>query len=85
MRLKAKVKKTTGASQHSTSSNSGVMQAPVPAWVEISSDESGTFLIHFNADGQSIADTWHLTVDEAKSQAQFEFEIQDADWTVVGS
>jgi hypothetical protein len=85
MRLKAKVKKITGASQHSTSSDSGLVPTPDPAWLEISSDESGTFLIHFNADGQSIADTWHLTVDEAKSQAEFEFEIQDSDWTVIGS
>ena len=86
MRIKAFVSKTTGKTRHYTASinNDGTKDLeniPIPKWVEISEEPSGFFLFHYNADGECISDTWHESLEEAKEQASFEFEIEDNDWT----
>ena len=48
-----------------------LMKAPVLIAIEEKSD--GVFLLRFGADGQLVGDTWHMTVEEAKQQARFEF------------
>jgi hypothetical protein len=55
-------------------------RSPTPAWVEIQLSDGGFVLLHMDADGVCLADTWHETLVEAKAQAQFEFGIQDEDW-----
>jgi hypothetical protein len=37
-------------------------------------------LLHLDSSGGSIADTWHDSLEDAKSQARFEFEIEESDW-----
>ena len=49
-------------------------------WVEISEKPDGVYLFHYNASGECIADTWHLSIDEARAQAEFEFKISKSDW-----
>jgi hypothetical protein len=38
------------------------------------------YLFYFDADGRCLTDTWHQTLEAAKAQAQFEFEITDEEW-----
>jgi hypothetical protein len=53
---------------------------PVPHYVCIADEGSGFYLLHFNEEGQSFADTWHESLAEAKGQAKFEFGISESDW-----
>jgi len=57
------------------------MQAPVLIVIEEKPD--GVFLFRFSTDGQVVGDTWHMTVEEAKHQAQFEFGDLLSDWKSV--
>jgi hypothetical protein len=41
------------------------------------------FLFRFTADGQVVGDTWHMTLEEAQQQAQFEFGDLLSDWRSV--
>jgi adenosylmethionine---8-amino-7-oxononanoate aminotransferase len=88
MQLRADVKGSTGKTKHSIAGIvDGLPMALAPvgttAWLEISEDEGGFFLFHFDAMGGCIADTWHLTLDEAKKQAEFEFGILKDEWKQV--
>lgn len=88
MRIKAYVNASTGKTEHYNGSaisenNDGFERVPRPKWVEISEEPEGFYLYHFNQAGECIADTWHETLEEAKEQAKFEFEIKDNDWTTV--
>ena len=89
MRLRANVLKVTGATVHRNAKLvKGTVvpgaQLPAPARVEIDAGRSGGFcLYHYDAAGRCMADTWHATLDEAKEQARFEFEIEAADWVEV--
>jgi hypothetical protein len=40
-------------------------------------------LLYFDADGECLADTWHKSVEGAKEQTRFEFEIEETDWKHV--
>lgn len=44
----------------------------------------GIFLYRLNDKGDIIADTWHLTVEEAKEQAAFEYGVEDEPHTFEG-
>jgi hypothetical protein len=54
-----------------------------PAFVTIEETPDGVFLFRFTANGQVVGDTWHMTVEEAKEQAQFEFGDLLSDWESV--
>ena len=82
MRIKAYVFKRTGKTSHYTNVDSdtiskGLEPLPIPKWVEISEEPDGFYLYHYSLDGECVADTWHETLEEAKEQASFEFEIED--------
>lgn len=88
VRLKAKVMRVTGKTVHGLGTiieGKPVMTQvfPPPAWVEIVEEENAFYLLHFASDGRSMADTWHPTLDEAKRQASFEFEIGEQDWETL--
>ena len=85
MILRAKVKRVTGATRHKAITGPGRIEAvPTPAYVEIRRRPDGTaFLLHFNEKAECIADTWHMTVDEAKRQAAMDFAVGENDWTEV--
>ena len=53
------------------------------AWVEIEPSDGAFYLFYFSAKGECLADTWHESLDHAKQQADFEFEIDQADWKEV--
>ena len=91
MRLRANVVRATNATVHRQGKRvHGALvpreQSPVSVKVEIGeSHAGGVFLYHYDANGRCLADTWHATLAEAKSQAKFEFEIEAGDWVEVTS
>jgi hypothetical protein len=79
VRLRAKVRRVTGNTRHLVA---GAEASSLIAWVELEPDDGGYFLLYLDASGQSLTDTWHETVEAAREQARFEFEIDDDDWFV---
>lgn len=51
--------------------------------VEIVFDELGAFMLRYDKNGDFCGDTWHQTIEEAKAQASFEFNTNEADWVEV--
>jgi len=58
---------------------------PAPKTVEVVDQEGAIYLLRLDKEGQCIADTWHQTIEEAKAQASFEFNVNDCDWQEVES
>jgi hypothetical protein len=57
---------------------------PPPASLAIVTYGAGQFnLIHLDANGRDLTDTFHESVDDALEQASFEFTVQPDEWTVV--
>jgi hypothetical protein len=88
VKLKAKVVKVLGRTRHAQGHmegdrvvDDGVL--PAPAWVQIEPDGDAYLLVYLDANGDSITDTWHQTLDDAKGQAEFEFGITEPDWKTV--
>jgi hypothetical protein len=74
--LKAWVKRVTGNTTH----HSAERQVPPPAFVKIEHNKDGFFLLYFDAAGDGLTDTWHQSLEDAKRQAKFEFEIEASEW-----
>lgn len=75
--LRASIPRLTGKTRHLLHGE------PIggPVSVEIHQTDGGFFLLHIDSAGDSIADTWHQSLDDAKAQAKFEYEIVDSDWS----
>lgn len=58
-------------------------ELPGPCSLSIVKDDGGFFLLRLDEEGNTIADTWHPSLADAKHQAAFEFSIRDADWREV--
>jgi hypothetical protein len=88
MKLEANVRRVTHRTINrvSTIVNGQLVRGPEippPVRVRIEPDPPGFLLLYLDGMGDSIADGWHLTVEEAKRQAKFEFEIEESDWVAV--
>ncbi|GAB6188182.1 hypothetical protein JCM17478_36840 [Thermopirellula anaerolimosa] len=88
MRLRAKVRKTTGPSTNYIGAIVDqkpvpTEQLPNPVSLEISEEEGAFFLLYINAAGESFADTWHQTLESAKREAMLGFGITPEEWTEV--
>jgi hypothetical protein len=88
VQLEANVRRVTGSTAHywtrvSQNGSHETREVNPPLTVEIEDGEDGFFLLHFNEVGECVADSWHATLEEAKAQAKFEFEIGEDDWAVV--
>lgn len=46
-------------------------------------DENGFYLIHFDADGKEMTDTFHDTLDDAMEQAEWEYQVKPDEWEVI--
>jgi hypothetical protein len=60
-----------------------VSALPIPKWVGISQEPGGFFLLYFDHNDAFITDGWHESLEGAKKQANFEFEITEDDWQVT--
>ena len=89
MRLRARVRRATRKTRHYYGhiDRDHVVkdtELPTPAYVEIEPSGDGAFyLFYFDAKGVCMTDTWHESVERAKAQAEFEFEITEQDWEDV--
>jgi hypothetical protein len=45
--------------------------------------DHGFYLFGCDADWQSVTDTWHQTFDEAKGQAEFEYDGVSDTWVYM--
>jgi hypothetical protein len=48
-------------------------QLDFPALLSIEEEPDGVFLFRFTEEGRLVGDTWHMTVEEAKQQARYEY------------
>jgi len=46
----------------------------------IEEEPGGVFLYRFDAKGGCVSDTWHMTIDDAKGQAEYEFPGVALNW-----
>jgi hypothetical protein len=88
MKLRATVNRVTGRTRHGIAriDNGHVVESarlPSPEWVEITEQDGLYYLFSFTATLGCIADTCHLTLDEAKAQALAEFDIPTSSWETV--
>ncbi|MEZ5974460.1 MAG: hypothetical protein R3F33_11735 [Planctomycetota bacterium] len=51
--------------------------------LEIVEQDGAFFLLRIDADGRCLADTWHLTQEEAVEQAEFEYGVARDEWATV--
>lgn len=79
MPLTAQVKLVTGRTRHFVHG----AEIPAPEYLKIEPDGEGFLLLRYNQAGEELADTWHESIAAAMSQAQYEYEIVEADWTVT--
>jgi len=54
-----------------------------PAIIIIEQKPDGVFLYRYTADGRVVGDTWHMTVDDAKEQAHYEYGDSILPWKLV--
>lgn len=83
MTLTAKVLRRTGNTRHVIHGRDFEDIGSKIASVEIEHNKDGFFLYYLSAAGEYLTDTWHQSLGDAKKQAMFEFEIEDADWREV--
>ena len=58
---------------------------PRPRVLLIEHKTDGVFLFRFTEDGRPCGDTWHMSVDDAKSQALYEYGNSVSEWEEVPS
>jgi hypothetical protein len=70
--------KPTGKTHHYR----GGVECSPPAELRIVqfSEDSGFYLLYIDDRGVELTDTYHETVDEAKAQAEFEFNVKPDEW-----
>lgn len=51
--------------------------------IEPDPEGDGVFLYRYDALGECVGDTWHTSIDEAKHQANYEYESFVQDWQDV--
>src|SRR5262245_56964033 len=56
-------------------------ETEAPNHVEVRGVAGGFYLMRMNKHGKCIFDTWHMTLVEAKAQAEFEYAVADAEWS----
>ncbi len=52
----------------------------LPAFLVIEKNPDGVFLYRYDVNGKCVGDTWHMNVDDAKHQANYEYEGLMHDW-----
>jgi hypothetical protein len=75
-----------GRTRHTISDAKGTRDFPPFVRLDIakSSEDVGYFLNRIAENGQ-VADTWHMTLDEAVEQAEFEFGVAESEWMDIES
>jgi hypothetical protein len=70
--------RATGKTRHAVG---GAVQAAVPGLAICQyPEDSGFYLFYCDAEWAPITDTWHASIEEAKHQAEFEYQGSAATW-----
>ena len=88
MRLRAKVVRVTGRTRHHIGTVVDglplpLREIPPPTLVEILEEESSYLLLGCDESGASLCDSWFASVEEAKRQANFEYDVAEESWVEV--
>ncbi len=83
MRLTASVRRATGSTIHTlgTGTPGDITLLQSATRLEIVDSTEGVMLLRYSSEGAFVGDTWHITIEEAKRQAQFEFDVDPSEWT----
>jgi hypothetical protein len=49
----------------------------------LDSNDPGCYLFHCDASGTEFTDTYHETVEDAMSQAEWEFGVKQDEWEII--
>ena len=58
------------------------MSRPLELRIESDKETSGFYLFYCDSKGP-MTDTWHLSLDDAFHQAEFEFLVRREEWTML--
>lgn len=78
-----KVKHYQGAPPELTGGTDTRQEMGLPAFLVIEDNPDGVFLYRYDVNGECVGDTWHMNVDDAKHQANYEYEGLMHDWQGV--
>ena len=54
-----------------------------PAFLVIEASPDSAMLFRYDGEGECVGDTWHMNLEDAKHQANFEYEGAVQDWQEV--
>jgi hypothetical protein len=80
-----KVKHYVGPPPELANGSDQRVQMAAPAFLIIEENPDGTFLYRYDVKGECVGDTWHMNIDDAKSQAAFEYEGALGPWQDIPS
>ena len=69
----------TGKTKHYVDNDE--IDNPVELRIVQYKDDNGYYLLYIGFDGEELADTYHDTVEQAKDQANWEFNVNQNEWT----
>jgi hypothetical protein len=65
----------------------GLERVPVPLPVSLAiskyEGDDGFYLLYLDDNGNDLTDTYHLSIDKALLQAEWEFGVKSDEWQVV--
>jgi hypothetical protein len=63
----------------------GGQQVPIPDMLRIVKyiDDPGYYLLYCDEHGQELTDTYHESLADAMTQAEWEFQVRAHDWQVI--
>jgi hypothetical protein len=79
----AKVRHLQGLPPEVTGRRDERRELPSPAFLLLEERADGIFLFRHDAQGRCVGDTWHMSVQDAKDQALFEYPGVSLDWREV--
>ena len=80
MRLRATVVRDTG--RYNAHINGTPL--PTPAYLIIEPEAEGSVsLFTLDAEDHGLSDTWHRSIDDAKAQAKYAYDVDPDDWTEI--
>jgi len=78
-----KVKHFHGAPPELTGGADTRQEMGSAAYLVIEATPDGVFLYRYDGKGECVGDTWHMNVDDAKHQADYEYGRLAQDWQAV--
>lgn len=74
--------KPTGRTRHF---DGGLLGPAFSLAIVCYTDAHGFYLLYFDAEGREMTDTFHATIEEAMTQAKWEYEVAPSDWSQLSS